>query len=348
MPGSAPTGGAGANGMVAPVAPDTPASPGSPLAEAGAANTRIRTTVAKAVAGAVDRRRDVVVVIPPGVRDRAGYRTVPRTSTPCLRSVPSTPAEVEPGTAGWTTTGHHAFELENLPEPPSDLRLARPRRARPPHARTEREDHHPRAGTGDPGHLANVGASTPGRQAVEAADVQEQIEGPVDPDVVEPRHVALHEHGTRRPVGLPPGRLDRQRRTVHADRRPPVLGEPQHGRPGAASQIERPSGLHRGCLLHDLRRRDTGIPRRAATPIRSLEGASRWRHQMSASNVSQAFGSPESKPVRNQVTRCSEVPWVNVSGSILPWVCSWIRSSPTAAAAVRASSMSPGCSTSRA
>jgi hypothetical protein len=68
MPGSAPAGTIGTVGttaMVAPVAPDTPASPGSPLAEAGAANTRIRTTVAKAVAGAVDRRRDVVVVMLP-------------------------------------------------------------------------------------------------------------------------------------------------------------------------------------------------------------------------------------------------------------------------------------------
>ena len=66
MPGSAPAGtSVGTIGTVAPGAPDAPASPGSPLAKAGAANTRVRTTVAKAVAGAVDRRRDVVVVLPP-------------------------------------------------------------------------------------------------------------------------------------------------------------------------------------------------------------------------------------------------------------------------------------------
>src|SRR6266511_3271929 len=68
MPGSAPAGTIGTVGTtatVAPVAPDTPAAPGSPLAEAGAANTRIRTTVARAVAGAVDRRRDVVVAMLP-------------------------------------------------------------------------------------------------------------------------------------------------------------------------------------------------------------------------------------------------------------------------------------------
>src|SRR4249919_1998618 len=71
MPGSAPAGGVGAIGRVAPVAPDAPASPGSSLAEAGTANTRIRTTVAKAVAGAVDRRRDdVVVVLPRCARPR--------------------------------------------------------------------------------------------------------------------------------------------------------------------------------------------------------------------------------------------------------------------------------------
>src|SRR4029453_17669383 len=114
-----------------------------------------------------------------------------RTSPPWLRSIPSTPAEVEPGTAGWMTTGHHAFELEGLPEAPSDLRLARPRRARPPHVRTESEDNPPRAGTGDPGPVAHVGAATSGAQAVEAPDVQDQIEGPVDPEIVEPRHVAL-------------------------------------------------------------------------------------------------------------------------------------------------------------
>src|SRR4030095_7181653 len=70
MPGSAPAGTIGTVGTtatVAPVPPDTPAFPGSPLAEAVAANTRIRTTVARAVAGAADRRRDVVVVmLPPG------------------------------------------------------------------------------------------------------------------------------------------------------------------------------------------------------------------------------------------------------------------------------------------
>src|SRR5215207_5597877 len=351
MPGSAPAGSLGTNctvGPVAPLAPDAPASPRSPLAEAGTAK-RITTTVATTVAGAVDRRRDVVVgASPPGVRDRAGYWTVPRPSTRCLRFDPSTPPEVEPGTSRGVTPGHYAFELEGLPEAPPDLRLARPRRARPPHPRLECEDHHPRAGTGDPGDLAHVRASTRGRQPVEAPDVQEQVEGPVNLELVQLCHVALHKHGPRRPVGLPPGRFDRQRRTVHADRRPPVLGEPQHGRPSAASQIKRPSGLHPGSLLHDLGRRDAGVPRRSATPIRSLEGAARGRHQMSASNVSQAFGSPESKPVRNQVTRCSDVPCVNDSGSILPCVRSWIRSSPTAAAAVRASSMSPGWRTSRA
>ena len=76
MPGSAPAGSAatigtvgavGAVGMVAPVGPEAPASDGWSLAETGAASTRIRTTVAKAVAGAADRRRDVAVVsLPPG------------------------------------------------------------------------------------------------------------------------------------------------------------------------------------------------------------------------------------------------------------------------------------------
>jgi len=77
MPGSAPAGTIGTIGTVgtaatvAPVPPDAAASPGSPLAEAGAANTRVRTTVARAVAGAVDRRRDVVVVMLPPVCETA-------------------------------------------------------------------------------------------------------------------------------------------------------------------------------------------------------------------------------------------------------------------------------------
>ena len=66
MPGSAPPGSAATIGTLAPVGPEAPASDGWSLAETGAASTRIRTTVAKAVAGAADRRRDVAVVgLPP-------------------------------------------------------------------------------------------------------------------------------------------------------------------------------------------------------------------------------------------------------------------------------------------
>src|SRR5512132_3085449 len=110
--------------------------------------------------------------------------------------MPSTPPEVEPGAARGVPPGDHTFELEDLTEAPPDLRLTRPRRPRPPHAPPEREDHHPRAGNGDPGHLAHVRASTPGRHAVEAPDVQEQIEGSIHLEVVEARHVALHDHGS--------------------------------------------------------------------------------------------------------------------------------------------------------
>jgi hypothetical protein len=61
MPGSAPAGSAATSGTVAPVTPEAPSADWS-LAETGAASTRIRTTVAKAVAGAADRRRAVAVV----------------------------------------------------------------------------------------------------------------------------------------------------------------------------------------------------------------------------------------------------------------------------------------------
>ena len=92
MPGGAPAGTIGTVGTaaaVAPVAPDMPASPGSSLAEAGAANTRIRTTVARAVAGAVDRRRDVVVVMLPPVCVTAQATERFRERRPqCLRFAP--------------------------------------------------------------------------------------------------------------------------------------------------------------------------------------------------------------------------------------------------------------------
>src|SRR4029453_10854988 len=157
MPGSAPAGTIGTVGTtatVAPVAPDTPASPGSPLAEGGAANTRIRARVARAVAGAVDRRRDVVVVMLPPVCETAQATERFRERRPKASGwMPSTPPEVEPGAARGVTPGDHAFELEGLPEAPPDLRLARPRRPRPPHARPEPEDHHPRAGPRDTGPL---------------------------------------------------------------------------------------------------------------------------------------------------------------------------------------------------
>ena len=46
------------------------------------------------------------------------------------------------------------------------------------------------------------------------------------------------------------------------------------------------------------------------------------------------------KPWRNQRWRASAEPWVQLSGFTRPWVFSWMRSSPTAEAAERASLMS--------
>ena len=47
----------------------------------------------------------------------------------------------------------------------------------------------------------------------------------------------------------------------------------------------------------------------------------------------QACIEPESIPVVNQRTRCSEEPWVHVSESTCPLARSWMWSSPTASAA---------------
>ena len=51
--------------------------------------------------------------------------------------------------------------------------------------------------------------------------------------------------------------------------------------------------------------------------------------------------SPDLKPLRNHRSRCSDVPWVKVSGTAYPCVCFWMRSSPTALAAFIPSWMSP-------
>src|SRR5262249_15781496 len=66
-----------------------------------------------------------------------------------------------------------------------------------------------------------------------------------------------------------------------------------------------------------------------------------------AENVSQGAGSPRSWPRSNQRTRSSEEPCVHFSGCTVPVACRCRRSSPTAAAARMAESMSPGSSSPR-
>src|SRR4249919_3770769 len=131
--------------------------------------------------------------------------------------IPSAPTEVEPGCAGRVGPRHHLLDLERLLETPADLRLTRPLGPGPPHPLPEGEDHDPRPTASDPRHLAHVRASATDRHAMEAPDVQHKIERSVDPELVEPRHVALGEDRSGRPVGLPPRRLDRDRRTVDPD-----------------------------------------------------------------------------------------------------------------------------------
>ena len=58
-------------------------------------------------------------------------------------------------------------------------------------------------------------------------------------------------------------------------------------------------------------------------------------------NVSQAAGSPVEYPFLNQLERCSADPCVQVSGFTAAPALAWMRSSPTAEAACRPSSMSP-------
>jgi hypothetical protein len=57
--------------------------------------------------------------------------------------------------------------------------------------------------------------------------------------------------------------------------------------------------------------------------------------------ISQSFGSPLALPRWNAATRCADVPWVKLSGSIEPDARFCRRSSPTLEAASSASAMSP-------
>src|SRR5690349_18443089 len=64
-------------------------------------------------------------------------------------------------------------------------------------------------------------------------------------------------------------------------------------------------------------------------------------------NVLQSLTSPDSRPRVNHSTRCSELPWVKLSGLARRPAARMIRSSPTEAAAPSASSTSPGSITPR-
>jgi hypothetical protein len=60
-----------------------------------------------------------------------------------------------------------------------------------------------------------------------------------------------------------------------------------------------------------------------------------------ASKELQELISPDSSPLSNQLTLCTELPCVKESGVICPCDCIWSRSSPMLLAAFRPSSISP-------
>ena len=80
------------------------------------------------------------------------------------------------------------------------------------------------------------------------------------------------------------------------------------------------------------KRRSDSVWKRASL-LDSIYGAT---SDLSTEKVSQALGSPSSNPCRNQDTRCSDDPWVHVSGDTSAPGSGWMRSSPTAAAAEKA------------
>ncbi|OMP13346.1 hypothetical protein COLO4_01853 [Corchorus olitorius] len=121
------------------------------------------------------------------------------------------------------------------------------------------------------------------------------------------------------PVG---GQLQRGLRLAdwHAvadDTGDPLMGRRQGGAPGQG-QAQRKQATHRG------------------SPARGQSAL--------AAKVSQLSTLPLSKPVRNHLTRCAELPWVKESGTTRPWDWRCRRSSPMALAAFSAFSRSPGSS----
>src|SRR4029453_13992316 len=115
-----------------------------------------------------------------------------------------------------------------------DLGLARALGAGPPCPLPMSEHQHPSPGAGDPGHLSHVRVSTIGRDTMEASDIQDQIEGSVDLELREPRHVALGEHRARHPVGLPPSGPERRAPPPPRPTPPPPPSRPPPGGPPRA------------------------------------------------------------------------------------------------------------------
>jgi uncharacterized protein len=98
----------------------------------------------------------------------------------------------------------------------------------------------------------------------------------------------------------------------------------------------------------DHRRGPLEVVYRHLTESRASASAASCGELCHSPNVLHCEASPVEKPRRNHVWRCSLLPWVHDSRSMRPCDCCWMRSSPTAAAALSASSISPGSSRLRA
>src|SRR3989440_4755421 len=123
-----------------------------------------------------------------------------------------------------------------------------------------------RAGPRRPGDLARVCRLCRLRQGVEASLIKEKVEARIDRILVEPRNVAHEEHdrqlGGRR---LGAGGADSPWHEIHTGHLPAAARHVDGGGPGAAAEIERPTGRQATSTLDDLdqlRWRDAAVPRR--------------------------------------------------------------------------------------
>src|SRR5581483_10411025 len=121
-------------------------------------------------------------------------------------------------------------------------------------------------------------------------------------------------------------------RALHRCAAKPCTSPSRKAQRSGAVRGKRPRGGGTLTCASQVRGEAAHVPEQESAAKRS--GA---RDDSAHPKVLQRFASPVWKPVENQCVRSAEEPCVHVSGLTCPCVACWMRSSPTAAAALSAS-----------